>query len=119
MYQLTKPFGVDDFSERLERALKRAAVLANHEARLDRLRAAVKKLNEARRVVSKKVDLLCNDLVSADGELSRQLEDVRTQENFRTLLGDAKDREQLPCHMMDWLLRQMGYANVAVSSQSE
>lgn len=111
---LPKPFKVDDLTERLERALKRTAIASKHEARIDRLRAAVRKLNDARRTVSKKVDLLCNDLVSAYGELSRQLEDVRTQENFRKLIGEAKDLEQLLCHMMDWLLRQLGYSNVAV-----
>ena len=77
-------------------------------------RDAVKRLNEARRVVSKKVDLLCNDLITAYGELSKQLDTVRTQEGFRKLLHEAKDLEQMLCHAMDWLLRQMGYSNVAI-----
>ena len=47
-------------------------------------------------------------------ELSKQLDVVRTQEGFRKLLNEAKDLEQLLCHAMDWLLRQLGYCNVAI-----
>ena len=65
-------------------------------------------------MISRKVDLLCNDLVSAYGELSKQLDDVRTQEGFRKCIAGATDLEQLLCHAMDWMLRQLGYCNVAV-----
>ena len=30
------------------------------------------------------------------------------------VLDNAKDLEQLLCHTMDWMLRQLGYANIAV-----
>ncbi len=70
-------------------------------------------------MVTKKVDLLCNDLVSAYGELSKQFDDVRHQESFRKLLGEAKDLEQMLCHAMDWILRKAGYCNVAVWLASE
>jgi hypothetical protein len=65
-------------------------------------------------MITRKVDLLCNDLVSAYGELSRQLDGVRTQEGFRKYIAQAGDLEQLLCHAMDWLLRQLGYCNVGV-----
>jgi hypothetical protein len=81
---------------------------------LNRLRDAVKRLGIARQMVAKKVDLLCNDLVSAYGELSRQLDMVRTQENFRKQIEPAKDLEQMLCHTMDWLLRQLGHSNIAL-----
>ncbi|MDQ3625465.1 MAG: response regulator, partial [Verrucomicrobiota bacterium] len=111
---LPKPFSATHLQERVRRALLRQAILAKKERRLDRLRVAVKRLNDSRRLVSKKVDLLCNDLITAYGELSRQLDGVRTQESFRKLLAEAKDLEQLLCHAMDWMLRQLGYSNVAV-----
>ena len=79
----------------------------------------MKRLNEARKLVTKKVDLLCNDLVTAYSELSSQLEGVRTQEGFRKYIGQAKDLEQLLCHAMDWILRQIGYCNVAIWLASE
>jgi len=94
------------------KALDRQAFSARQEKRFGKLRDAVRRLNESRRLISKKVDILCNDLVSAYGELSRQLDGVRTQEGFRKYVEKAKDLEQLLCHAMDWMLRQMGYANV-------
>jgi len=111
---LPKPFSAASLVERVGKALELQALMARKERRLDKLRDAVKRLNEARRLVSKKVDLLCNDLITAYGELSKQLDVVRTQEGFRKLLGEAKDLEQLLCHAMDWLLRQIGYSNVAI-----
>jgi response regulator of citrate/malate metabolism len=109
-----KPFDTQQLVAHVRKALERQAALAKEEKRFTRLREAVKRLNASRRVISKKVDLLCNDLVSAYGELSKQLDGVRTQEGFRKYVENAKDLEQLLCHAMDWLLRQMGYSNVAV-----
>jgi DNA-binding response OmpR family regulator len=111
---LPKPFSSAQLLERVKGALKCQAGIAQRERRLIKLRDAVKRLNEARRVVSRKVDLLCNDLITAYGELSRQLDVVRTQESFRKLMAQAKDLEQLLCHAMDWILRQLGYCNVAI-----
>lgn len=111
---VAKPFDGRQLIARVRAALDRQAVLAREEQRFGRLREAVKRLNASRRVITKKVDLLCNDLVTAYGELSRQLDNVRTQEGFRKYIENAKDLEQLLCHAMDWLLRQMGYSNVAV-----
>lgn len=109
-----KPFTHQQLTDRLRSALDRQARAVKQEKRFDRLKMAVKRLNESRRMISRKVDLLCNDLVTAYGELSRQLDDVRTQEGFRKFITGATDLEQLLCHAMDWLLRQLGYCNVAV-----
>jgi FixJ family two-component response regulator len=109
-----KPFSADQIAERVRRALDRQAESAKVEKRLDRMREAVKRLGTARKVVSKKVDLLCNDLVGAYTELSRQFDTVRTQETFRAAIASAKDMEQVLCHAMDWMLRQVGYCNVAI-----
>lgn len=114
-----KPFRADQLADRVRQAIERHAQLAKRDKRLGRLRDAVKRLNDSRKLISKKVDLLCNDLVSAYGELSRQLDGVRTQDGFRKFIKDAKDLEQLLCHSMDWLLRQVGYANVAVYLASD
>ena len=114
-----KPFTQSQLVERIQKALERQALVARQEKRFGKLRDAVRRLNESRRLISKKVDLLCNDLVSAYGELSRQLDGVRTQEGFRKYVEKAHDLEQLLCHSMDWMLRQMGYANVAVWLSAE
>jgi CheY-like chemotaxis protein len=114
-----KPFTRSHLVERIQMALDRQAFAARQEKRFGKLRDAVRRLNESRRLISKKVDILCNDLVSAYGELSRQLDGVRTQEGFRHYVEKAHDLEQLLCHAMDWMLRQLGYANVAVWLSAE
>jgi FixJ family two-component response regulator len=111
---LAKPFTIDEFLKRIRTALHRNSIRAKSESRIERLRVAVRRLNDARRVVTRKVDLLCNDLVAAYGDLSRQLDMVRTTESFRGIITSSEDLEQMLCHSMDWMLRQMGYANVAI-----
>jgi len=111
---IPKPFTADAILQRARRALYMQNQIAKNEARIDALRHAVVRLNEARRIVAKKVDLLCNDLVGAYGELASQLDHVRTQEGFRNLLASARDLEQMLCHAMDWMLRHLGYSNIAV-----
>ncbi len=111
---VAKPFNNEQLVDRIRKALDRQSILARQEKRLVRLRDAVKRLGVARRMVSKKVDLLCNDLVSAYGELSKQLDVVRTQEGFRKQIETSKDLEQMLCQAMDWLLREFGYSNVAL-----
>ena len=111
---VTKPFSNQQLIDRVRSAIERHTSASKQEKRIDRLRETVRRLNDSRKLISKKVDLLCNDLVSAYGELSQKLEDVRHQEGFRKFIAGAKDLEQLLCHSMDWLLREMGYSNVAV-----
>jgi DNA-binding response OmpR family regulator len=116
---LPKPFSAELLLDRVRQALSRQKTAARETRRVHRLKLAVKRLNTSRRTVSRKVDLLCNDLISAYGELSKQLDQVRLQEAFRKLINEAKDLEQLLCHAMDWILREIGYANVAIWLASE
>ncbi|HEX5242455.1 MAG TPA: response regulator [Tepidisphaeraceae bacterium] len=116
---MPKPFNSDQLLECVRKALVCQSRISKQEKRIQRLQRAVRRLNEARRQVSQKVDLLCNDLINAYSELSKQLDGVRTQEGFRKYIGNAKDLEQLLCHAMDWMLRQLGYCNVAVWLASE
>jgi FixJ family two-component response regulator len=109
-----KPFSATQIVERVQLAIARQADAFKRERRVDRLRDAVRRLNESRKMISKKVDLLCNDLVGAYGELSQQMDTVRFEEGFRKHVKGAEDLEQFLCHAMDWLLRHVGYSNVAV-----
>lgn len=111
---LPKPFNATQAREQLAAALIRQATQARDDRRLTRLKNAIRVMNKARRTVSKKVDLLCNDLVSAYGEVSQQMSAVRIQESFRRTIEQAVDLEQLLCHAMDWLLKEAGYSNIAI-----
>ncbi len=100
--------------QRLRHAAMKAAAEEHGENRLARLRQAVHQLNAARRTVGKRVDLLCNDFIDGYGEVAREVEHVRQTSNLQSLLGSAQDLEQLLCHAMDWILRQLGDCNIAI-----
>lgn len=111
---LPKPLHGATLRDRLRHAAGRRYLQVKTERRLVRLKQAVRHLNDARRTVGRKVDLLCNDLISAYGDVSRQLEEVRVAEHFRKLLESSNDLEQMLCHTMDWLLRNLGNCNLAI-----
>ncbi len=111
------PTRIADASRLRQRLVKVAAraVAENHiDRRLDRLRSAVRQLNVARRTVSQRVDVLCNDFIDGYGDVAREMEQVRLGKHLHGLLDDAADLEQLLCHLMDWLLRQVGDGNIAI-----
>ncbi len=116
---IAKPLSSDLVAERIETALRAQADASRADRRIVRLRRAVRKLAAARKTVARKVDLLCNDLVGAYGELSRQVDTVRIVEDFRKVCDQTKDIEQLLCHAMDWIMRRVGYSNIAVYLASE
>ena len=111
---VSKPFTIPQLAKQLEKAIQIQQLRHRQQNRLKTLKEAVKRLNAARKTVSKKVDLLCNDLINAYGELSRQLETVRIQESYKQFVENTHDLEQLLCHSMDWLLRQVGYCNIGI-----
>ena len=111
---VTKPFTVPQLTKQIQKAIQVQQLRHRQQARLKTLKEAVKRLNAARKTVSKKVDLLCNDLINAYGELARQLETVRIQESYKQFIENVTDLEQLLCHSMDWMLRQVGYCNIGI-----
>ena len=111
---VTKPFTVPQLTKQIQKAIQVQQLRHRQQARLKTLKEAVKRLNAARKTVSKKVDMLCNDLINAYGELARQLETVRIQESYKQFIENVTDLEQLLCHSMDWMLRQVGYCNIGI-----
>jgi FixJ family two-component response regulator len=111
---LPKPFTRENLLDRVVAALRRQARDAQKDARLAKLREAFRRLNSARHTVSKKVDLLCNDLINSYSELSRDFEVARVEQDLRTSLTNARDLEQLLANSMDWLVRRFGKCNAAI-----
>lgn len=111
---LPKPFSAEQVQKQVRAALHKQSILYRNEKRLTRLKMAVRELNKARHTVSQKVDILCNDLVQAYGEIASQFHDVRLGEGFRKTIESAHDLEQMLCHAMDWLLKEAGYSNIAI-----
>jgi FixJ family two-component response regulator len=111
---VAKPFSADQLVQHIRGALDHQQYRQRREQRLTRLRGTLRRLNAARKMVNKKVDLLCNDLINAYTDLSKQFDQVRIQDGFRQFINSARDLEQLLCHTMDWLLRQVGYCNIGI-----
>lgn len=111
---VTKPFSAEVLTERVRGALGRQEREKRQQTQLRRLKTAYRHLIVARRKVSKKVDLLCNDVIGAYGDLSRQMDGVRLQESFRQFATQADDLEGFLCNSMDWLLRHVGLCNIGI-----
>lgn len=111
---MPKPFSAEHLTASVRKALDGQLARARQERRMHKLRTAYKRLNAARRLVSKKVDLLCGDLIGAYAQMARQFDTVRLQQGFREFITQATGLEQLLCHTMDWLLRQVGYCNIGI-----
>src|SRR5438105_2139337 len=113
-------------SKTLSKFRPRMLVVDDEPAMLDLFRDLVAKavncqpifastLSDARAVMAQQgIDLLGNDLINAYGELSRSFETVRLQEGYSQFISKANGLEQLLCHTMDWLLRQVGYCNIGI-----
>jgi CheY-like chemotaxis protein len=111
---LAKPFTAAELTQRLDQALATHRRRVHREHRLLKLKDAVRRLNAARKQVGRKVDLLCNDLIGAYSDLSRQLDGVRLRQGYSQFIASCAGLEQLLCHSMDWLLREVGYSNIGI-----
>jgi DNA-binding response OmpR family regulator len=108
------PFDEAELKSRVEAAIARARADHHREVRIKRLKKICQELNEARHQVSKQVDSLCDDLVIAYREMSDQLDDVAMASEFRTLMRQELDVEDLLRTMLEYLLTRTGPTNAAV-----
>lgn len=104
----------DAFLERVEAALIRARVEQAREERLTRLKKICRELNVARREVGQQVDGLCEDLAAAYQDIATQMNDVAMATEFRTLLKQELDVEDLLRTALEYLLTKTGPTNAAV-----
>jgi DNA-binding response OmpR family regulator len=108
------PVELTDFIERIEAALSKSRWERNREQRIRRLQRICQELSSAREEISGQVDVLCNDLVLAYQELTDQIGDVAMASEFRTLLRQELDIEDLLRTMLEYLLSRTGPTNAAV-----
>lgn len=104
----------EDFSERIQHALDRKTREKAHDQRVQRLRRLCKKLNAARDEVSKQVDILCNDLVTAYQELACQMQNVVQTSEYADLVKDELDLEALLRTTLEHLMAKLGPSNAAI-----
>ncbi|MHC4774135.1 MAG: GAF domain-containing protein, partial [Planctomycetota bacterium] len=105
---------LEDLAGRIEAALKVSRAEIQREQRLDQLKVVCKKLVAAREEVSEHLDRLCQDLVSAYQDVSVQMTEVAMAAEFRTLLKQELDVEDLLRTALEYLLTKTGPTNAAV-----
>ncbi|MBB6430006.1 response regulator [Algisphaera agarilytica] len=104
----------EELSTRVAEALDRKTRDKAHVQRVERLRRLCKKLNAAREEVSKQVDILCNDLVTAYQELACQMQNVVQTSEFDSVVQDELDLEALLRKTLEHLMAKLGPANAAI-----
>ncbi len=105
---------LDDLVDRIEAALGASRADTYRERRLTQLKVVCKKLMAAREEVSEHIDRLCKDLVAAYEDVSEQMSEVAMAAEFRMLLRQELDVEDLLRTALEYLLTKTGPTNAAV-----
>jgi len=111
---IAKPLDAEELASRVDHALDRKTRDKAHEQRVERLRRLCKKLNAARIEVSKQVDVLCNDLVTAYQELACQMQNVVQTSEYDVLIKDELDLETVLRKTLEHLMAKLGPSNAAI-----
>ena len=98
----------------IERALDRRRSDLQREARMIRLKDVCRKLNAARHEVGERVRNLSDDLACVYRDIDQQLSDVALATEFRTLLGQELELEELLRTALEYVLTKTGPTNAAV-----
>lgn len=111
---LIKPLNMDELDERVQQAIARRRVdrLAHH--RVQRLRKICQKLSHARKEVTRQVDVLCNDLVTAYQELSVQMQHVMHTSEFAAQARDELDLQRLVRKTLEFIRGKVGPTNATL-----
>jgi len=111
---IARPVNLNELNERLGEAIERYKSDAIRMHRLRRLRRLCKKLNQARLDVSRQVDILCTDLVTAYQELAHQVADAALPDELAAELGNDLDLETVLKRTLEHLLSKIGPTNAAI-----
>ena len=111
---LHAPANAAELSRCIESALAKSRADRQREDRLVRLKKVCKQLNVARHEISEQIDLLCHDLVAAYQDMSNQLDEAAMASEFRTLLRQELDVEELLRTALEYILTKTGPTNAAV-----
>ena len=101
-------------NERVRKVIRKQRKNRDQAQRVRRLRRLCKKLNQARVDVSKQVDILCNDLVTAYQELAGQMQQVVQASEYGAVIRDELDLEKLLRKTLEHLVEKAGPTNAAV-----
>lgn len=104
----------DDATARIEAALELGREERRREERVSRLKGICRKLDAARSDFSERVDALCSDLSSAWTDVQGRLDEAAVVGEFRGLISQELDVEDLLRTAMQYMLTKTGATNAAV-----
>jgi DNA-binding response OmpR family regulator len=111
---LVKPLDLQQVDAGVKKALTKQKVNKMHAQRVRRLRRLCKKLDQAREEVTKQVDILCNDLVTAYQELAVQMQQVVQTSEYGALIRDELGLDRLLRRTLEHVVDKAGPTNAAV-----
>jgi DNA-binding response OmpR family regulator len=111
---LQKPFDPEEVASRLLAAVERAEDLRHQQRRIERLRRICRRLDTAREEVSREVDTLCQDLVSAYQTIAGKVGRDAEQGEYASLVRSELDVEKLLRTTLEYVLSRTGPINAAV-----
>lgn len=111
---ITTPADSTELAARIEHALKQRTSERRHERKIAKLRRVCRELNRARHEVNVQLDELCQDLVAAYQEMAEHADEAAMAAEFRTLLSQELDVEDLLRTALEYLLVKTGPTNAAV-----
>lgn len=108
------PTDADALMQRLDVAILKARAELQREERIIRLQRICTELNSARRKISGQVDNLCEELIAAARDSNERIDAVTTATEFRTMLRQELDIEELLRTTLEYFLVKTGPTNGAV-----
>jgi DNA-binding response OmpR family regulator len=111
---LTTSTALSELSQRIERAIVQSRSEQQRDEKLSKLKRVCKKLNTARLEVSQQLDTLCKDLVNSYQDTAEQISEATMATEFRTLIRQELDLEDLLRTTLEYMLTKTGPTNAAV-----
>lgn len=111
---LVIPNDVERINTRLDQLLERIRSARNNENQMNDLMDTCRQLAESRDEMSEQVDVLCNDLASAYRSMKDQMSDAVIVSEFKTLISQELDVEDMLRTSLEYMLRRLGPTNAVV-----
>tara|TARA_B100002051_G_scaffold260148_1_gene280396 strand:- start:827 stop:1981 length:1155 start_codon:yes stop_codon:yes gene_type:complete len=111
---LVLPGDMDRLDARLDQILDRVRAARDNEKRMNNLLDTCRQLTESRDEMSEQVDVLCNDLASAYRSMRDQMSDAVIVSEFKTLISQELDVEDMLRTALEYMLRRLGPTNAVV-----
>jgi DNA-binding response OmpR family regulator len=111
---LQLPRHLDELTTRVHRAAVNAKTDRGREERIERLAEACERLRASKNEMSDQVDVLCGDLATAWSSIKDQMSIVETTTEFRTLISQELDVEQMLRTSLEYIMEKVGPTNGVV-----